>query len=243
MLSTSDTDVERYLKLFTFLPLSRISEVVSEHTSQPEKRLAQHLLASEFLALAYGRETASQTAAEHTSRASSRRVINIREHLEESKNEAVAHLKDGPKIENMSLDIKAPAATASNSHPQTFTVTKEFLETNTFASLLYAVGLVGSKSEAHRLIGNHGAYVGGQPSKNPGDLPDDVTWRKITNTTIGAPAAYVVWSGDKGLLLLRVGKWKVRIVRVYPQDKPILENVNERIEQLETTAAAGVGSR
>jgi tyrosyl-tRNA synthetase len=242
MLSTSDADIEKYLKLFTFLPLSRISEVVSEHASQPEKRIAQHLLATEFLALAYGREVSSQTAAEHTSRASSRRVINIRDHLEESTDAAMASLKDGPAIENMSLNIHAPAATASNSHPQTLTFSKEFLESNNFPSLLYAAGLVGSKSEAHRLIKNNGAYVGGRLAENPGDIPDDVTWRQIKNTMNGAPAQYVLWSGDKGLLLLRVGKWKVRIIRVYPQDKPILENINQGIEEPAPKAATSIES-
>lgn len=227
MLATSDVDVERYLKLFTFLPLEEISRVVSEHATNPEKRIAQHLLASEFVTLAHGSVVAKQTADEHTMRASERRVINIREHLEKANTEATERLRQGehPPAENVELNSKAQQANANNSSTETVTLSKEFLGEETFATVLHAVGLVGSKSEGHRLITNQGAYVGGNISKEPGDFADNLQWRRITNTTKGAALSYVVWSGDKGLLVLRVGKWKVRIVRVYSEDTPILTDV------------------
>jgi tyrosyl-tRNA synthetase len=224
MLSTSDEDIERYLKLFTFLPLEEISQVVSEHASNPEKRIAQHLLASEFLTLAHGSVIAKQTAEEHTTRASERRVINIREHLEKAKTESTERLRQGehPPAENPELNSKAKPATANNSSTQTVTLSKEFLAQETFSTVLQAVGLVGSRSEGHRLITSQGAYVGGNISQEPGTFADNLEWRRITNTTKGAALNYVVWHGDKGLLVLRVGKWKVKIVRVYSEDTPIL---------------------
>ncbi|KAJ3829108.1 hypothetical protein F5880DRAFT_1709319 [Lentinula raphanica] len=46
-LKVQDSEVERYLKLFTFLPLSEIENVMDAHNSEPDKRTAQRRLASE----------------------------------------------------------------------------------------------------------------------------------------------------------------------------------------------------
>ncbi|KAJ1960698.1 tyrosyl-tRNA synthetase [Dipsacomyces acuminosporus] len=51
---TADSDVEKFLKIFTLLPLSQISEVMAEHSSAPEKFAAQRLLASEATELIHG---------------------------------------------------------------------------------------------------------------------------------------------------------------------------------------------
>ena len=223
MLSTPDADVERYLKLLTFLPLEEITRIVAEHAKNPEKRVAQHLLASEFVTLAHGSVIAAKAAEEHSTRASQRRVINISAHIEEVKNEALQQLQPGakPPIENMSVNIKAPQASANNEGTQTYVLTKEFLEEANFPAVLLAVGLVGSKAEGARLIANRGAYIGGNISKQPGEFADNLAWRQIRHTTKGGALPYVVWSGDKGLLVLRVGKWKVRIIRVYSETTPI----------------------
>jgi tyrosyl-tRNA synthetase len=46
-LNTDDRDVERYLKLFTFLRLDRIQTAMEEHGRDPGRRTAQRLLARE----------------------------------------------------------------------------------------------------------------------------------------------------------------------------------------------------
>ncbi|WVO18329.1 tyrosine-tRNA ligase [Cryptococcus depauperatus] len=53
-LRTPDADVERYLKLFTFLPLSEIEEVTTQHQSDKSQRRAQKLLAAEVTELVHG---------------------------------------------------------------------------------------------------------------------------------------------------------------------------------------------
>lgn len=239
MLSTSDADVERYLKLFTFMPLEEISKVVAEHATQPEKRIAQHLLASEFLSLAHGPRVATETAEKHKERASQRKVINIREHLERSKADVDASLnRDAYAPEVQTSSSRGAHAHANNSSTETVSVSREFLEENGFPSLLYAVGLAGSKSEGHRLIANQGAYVGGNIGKMEGELADDLQWRRITNTFKGIPLNHVVWSGDRGLLVLRVGKWRVKIVRVYCGDTPMLLETLQKLPTEEEAAAS-----
>ena len=54
-INTDDRDVERYLKLFTFLPLDQISTVMAEQTRTPGKRAAQRLLAEDLTTRVHGK--------------------------------------------------------------------------------------------------------------------------------------------------------------------------------------------
>jgi tyrosyl-tRNA synthetase len=54
-INTDDRDVGRYLKFFTFLPLNQISEIMSEQTRDPGKRMAQRLLAEDLTARVHGK--------------------------------------------------------------------------------------------------------------------------------------------------------------------------------------------
>lgn len=53
---TEDADVDRFLKLFTFLTLEEIEPIVAEHQQQPHLRLAQKRLAAEITSLVHGPE-------------------------------------------------------------------------------------------------------------------------------------------------------------------------------------------
>ncbi|XP_011865724.1 PREDICTED: tyrosine--tRNA ligase, mitochondrial [Vollenhovia emeryi] len=53
---TKDSDVERFLKLFTFLPLNKIAEIVKSHMNDPEQRRAQKLLAEQVTLLVHGED-------------------------------------------------------------------------------------------------------------------------------------------------------------------------------------------
>ena len=67
LLRTLDDHAEQYLKIFTLLPLERITEIVQEHAKTPEKRLAQRTLAEEVVSLVHRPQVAEkcifQTAA------------------------------------------------------------------------------------------------------------------------------------------------------------------------------------
>lgn len=56
--NTDDRDVEKLLKLYTFLPLEEIAEIMNEHNSAPEKRTAQKRLALEVTTTVHGADTA-----------------------------------------------------------------------------------------------------------------------------------------------------------------------------------------
>lgn len=53
---TPDSEVEKLLKLFTFLPLKHINQLVEEHKRVPELREAQKTLAEEVTLLVHGKQ-------------------------------------------------------------------------------------------------------------------------------------------------------------------------------------------
>lgn len=55
-LNTADSDVERLLKVFTFISLDEIDEIVAESTAKPFLRLGQRRLADEVTTLVHGAE-------------------------------------------------------------------------------------------------------------------------------------------------------------------------------------------
>jgi tyrosyl-tRNA synthetase len=59
-INTDDRDVERYLKIFTFLPLEEISTAMADHARDPGKRVAQRLLARDLTARVHGEAAAAE---------------------------------------------------------------------------------------------------------------------------------------------------------------------------------------
>ncbi|MGE5091240.1 MAG: tyrosine--tRNA ligase [Bacillota bacterium] len=62
-LNSDDRDAERFLKLFTFLPLGEIAAVMEAQASDPASRAAQRLLAREVTALVHGEGEAERAVA------------------------------------------------------------------------------------------------------------------------------------------------------------------------------------
>ena len=56
--NTDDRDVEKLLKLYTFISIDEIKNLISEHNQAPEKRIAQKKLAFEVTKTVHGEETA-----------------------------------------------------------------------------------------------------------------------------------------------------------------------------------------
>ena len=56
LINSSDTKVEEYLKVFTFLTKEEIIDIMKRHNECPEKRIAQEMLAHEFIRDLHGEE-------------------------------------------------------------------------------------------------------------------------------------------------------------------------------------------
>jgi tyrosyl-tRNA synthetase len=59
-INTDDRDIERYLRLFTFLPLDQIGDAMAKHGGDPGKRLAQRLLAQDVTSRVHGAAATEQ---------------------------------------------------------------------------------------------------------------------------------------------------------------------------------------
>ena len=157
---------------------------MTEHKADPGKRTAQHLLASEVLELVHGPEEAIRTRAEHQA----------------MRRPTVASLMNQKEKAGDSDVQQATTAT------QQTTLPKSLVLDVPFSRILYHAGLVQTKSEGARAISKGGAYVA-TTSKGPESELNFVTIKDQRPTDIAS------LSSD-GVLILRLGKWKVRVVKV-----------------------------
>jgi tyrosyl-tRNA synthetase len=128
-INTDDRDVERLLKLFTFLPLEEIAGVMEEHGKNPAARTAQRRLAAEATTLVHGAETAKNVAA-------ASEVLFGSQPLSDVAEETLALLKEEMPFSALSLSLPAAAA-----------------------DVLASCGACESKGEARRAIKQGGVTV------------------------------------------------------------------------------------
>lgn len=55
-MKTADADLEKLLKIFTFIPLQQIKEILDDHSKHPSLRKAQRILANEVTSLIHGKK-------------------------------------------------------------------------------------------------------------------------------------------------------------------------------------------
>lgn len=197
-LGTADADVEKYLKMFTFMPLENITTLVNEHMKSPEQRKAQHKLAAEFVELVHGREEAIMAEQQHHLLFKNPGNLSALARLEEAAAKAgFVHLNNKPQA-----NIKLP---------------RYVVFQKSIAKILYAAGITRSASEGHRLVNEEGAYIGTQPHKRMEPTNSGyISWGKITSWKPEDTRKFLV---HDDLLFLRKGKHNIRIVQVIPDDQ------------------------
>jgi tyrosyl-tRNA synthetase len=127
--NADDRDVERYLKLFTFLRLDQIAAAMAEQARDPGRRSAQRLLAREVTATVHGMEAAEQAVRD---------------------SEALFGRRTG------GADAEALVTEATPSHRISRT---EFGGGIPLVDALVLTGLASSKADARRGIAGKGFYV------------------------------------------------------------------------------------
>lgn len=203
-LRLSDDDVERYLKLFTFIPLPEIRTIMAEHIKDQSKRVAQHALARDFVHLVHGKEAATEAEAHH------RMLFRPMGKTTEQSIETVGD-------SNPRLNKYAPQTNANNMGSMKVKLPRSLVFGQGAHKILWSAGLVATKGEGHRLISTKGAYVAGKSGKDV-SMSDDLSFRPIptTSTQDYSIEQYIV---DGDTLILRVGKWKVRIINIVSDDE------------------------
>jgi tyrosyl-tRNA synthetase len=183
---TADADVERYLKLFTFLPLDQISLLVEQQRKDASKRTAQHVLAKEIVELAHGAaeakkaETAHKEAFSHGTNTFSLGALRNTLGTANPNAGLGAQKAKQSKFDIELLEYKRAYAASSTSQSTSSTSTSSqskqdsvvtlplsFLQPGSFPRVLHAAGLASTKSEAHRLIAKKGAYVAHKSKVGP----------------------------------------------------------------------------
>lgn len=191
----SDSEVEKLLKLFTFHPLEKISEVMKEHLQDPPKRIAQHLLAYEVLWLVHGEKVAQDTQREH------RMVYGSR-----------APSPQEPAKQDISQYKYGLHTTVDNRPRIDMLLPRQVIE-GTLPRIVYAAGLSESVSDADRIIKNGGIYIGGSPGQkaheNVGMRLDQLQFTPARTWKIEDNANFLI---DGRILLLRKGKHNIRCI-------------------------------
>lgn len=182
--------MERYLKLFTFIPLEDINAIMLEHDTDPGKRKAQHLLASEVLELVHGRDAALKARAEHQASRNPNLILSSKQESGADESQTAEQLAAANRIY----------------------LPQSLVHNTPFARILYHAGLVPTKSEGARLIAKGGVYLASSATSNDGQ---GLFWTQIKDQRAEDAIGLVADS----LLLLRVGKWKVRVIEVVDDDR------------------------
>jgi tyrosyl-tRNA synthetase len=134
-INTDDRDVERYLKIFTFLPMDEIATALAEHSRDPGKRVAQRLLARDLTTRVHG-QAAAQEAIQTSQTVFGAGTVTL-----------------GP------LSVKG-VGTVSLPERR---VSRSMFGDLSIVDLLVASGLATSKADARRGIQGKGFYLNDEP--------------------------------------------------------------------------------
>jgi tyrosyl-tRNA synthetase len=205
-----DADVEKLLKVLTFLPLADIKAIMEIHAQDPSRRLAQHALALEMVALAHSAEAAKTAEEQHRTVYARAAGTTVATGTASIPQPALAGFpSDGPatqaKAVNFEADVELP---------------ESLIYGKSLGRILYAAGLAGSASEGTRLTASQGAYIAGAPGQpaqsNKGMSWGDLSFTPVKNWFPGDTKNFVIGGN---LLILRRGKHFIRIVKIVSDDE------------------------
>ena len=205
-LKSTDADVGRYLKLFTLKPLSEIETILETHEKDRGKRVAQHALAYDFVELVHGKEKADEAQSQHRA-VFSRGAFN----LPSSPARAPTGVTGAAAAEQ-------PEDTQPNSHKAAdieAILPRSLVYDSRIPSLLLSAGMVNSRSEAQRLLTGKGVYFASK-SATDSTATGELRFSPIPDDKSIRPQDMLV---DDNVLVLRIGKAKVKIVRVMEDEE------------------------
>lgn len=145
-----DENVEDYLKVFTFLPLAEIADIVAKHNEKPQDRLAQKTLAREMTTFVHGKICAIQM--EKVSQTLYGKSVKNFD------NDTVELIKNFL----LNLEFNNEKIIQTVSLKNLFSEKKEVQ----MADILVAADLANSKTEARRLLEDRSVYINDQVVDN-----------------------------------------------------------------------------
>jgi tyrosyl-tRNA synthetase len=214
---TPDDVVERYLKLFTFIPLPEIATIMEEQNKDPSKRVAQHALAFDFVELIHGKAEADAVALQHRQLFRPRSSTAAPSPLTKSSAPPSTHAQSPTAgFENPASGNPYAAQTNfANMGDMKVTLPKSLVFNQPFNKVLWSAGLVSSKGEGHRVIVNNGAKVGSRPGDS-GPMTDQLSFTPIRVWDAAKTQEFVL---NDNLLILKLGKWKFKSVNIVSDEE------------------------
>ena len=197
----ADNDVHRYLKLFTFLPLHELEEVMTDHWKDPSRRVAQHKLAREILELVHGRQVAKEAEQRHRSMF--------------KKSAQVSTMSNNTAANNDQLLEGLEESGSDGDSLRNITLPGSLLVDQPLVKILYYAGMATSRSQAYRLLEKKGIYVGIRPESSS-STSNGVVFTPAVNLSGKELNGYIT-EGDT--LILRAGKWKLKIIKFINDDE------------------------
>jgi tyrosyl-tRNA synthetase len=214
-LRSADADVERYLKLFTFLPLPEISNIMEEQHKDESKRVAQHTLAREFVEVVHGLAAAEEAEKQH--RSAFKKDLSLKDIQDATAASKAPQDPHHPGVLpiNPILNRYAPQTNAENAQSMHMTLPSSLVQGQPLAKILWTAGLVMSRSEGQRLINAQGVHIGAKKGRNQ-TLDDSLSYLRVDDAELPMGNIVDKYIINDELLILRVGKWKHRYITIVP---------------------------
>jgi len=200
-----DDEVERLLKLFTFLPMDEIQKIMMDQVTAPEKRIAHHHLAYEVVRLCHGKDAADEAQTRHK--------------LMYSKGPDALKIQL-PKSPQAEGQERAGIITPNNAPRIDMILPESLIMGKSIGKILYAAGLAKSASEGHRLAVQQAVYIGGAPGRKVGQAePMDESQLTFNPVKLWFPQETQRYLIDGKILILRRGKHNVRIIKMVSDEE------------------------
>ena len=175
---------------------------MEEHEKEPSKRIAQHRLAQEVLSIVHGERISREAKQQHGSMFKNSFAANPRTSQDGS---------DSKKHVNGIL----PFANIDKTPTHSLVLPKSLIYNQPMARVLYHAGLVPSRSEGQRMVNKKGAYLGARPG-GTGTMGEQVDFSPATNWNPKDTQKYLI---GEDTLIIRVGKWKVKVIKVISDEE------------------------
>lgn len=215
-LRADDADVKKYLKLLTFVSLPEIDSLMQSHEKDASKRIPHHRLAREFVELIHGQGDAEKAEQEH--RAVHSKGISLKDITESSaaKIGDSSSQSDGAQAFIHPLLNKHASPLSMETAGQTrIMLPRSLVVGQPLTRISWSANLVSSSSEAHRLIQAGGLYIGAKADAQ-GGMDEELSFTPARGPQWSLLSKYVI---DERVLILRVGKWKLRIITIVPDEE------------------------
>lgn len=183
---------------------------MDRHKEDPSSRQAQHRLAYEVMYMVHGVLEADKVASQHSA------FFNRKPYSAPQPPKESLHAVDKADLNSL-VNRNAPQTSAETPFKHNLTLPRSLVENQPVPRILVAAGLVSSRSEGNRMMEAGGVYVGRQPGLGLGkDMRDSMEFIPCKDSRAELSWSYVI---EDSLLILRTGKWRVRIIKIVPDEE------------------------